>query len=106
MTLNYVQNDTAPGITFNVTRSGKAVDLTGATVKFKIQDPDDLTETNAAHNTCTIVLPATNGQCTYAILAGDIPNAKVYQCDLSITWANSTVETSYQQVFLNVRAAA
>jgi BppU N-terminal domain len=104
--LNMVQNDTAPAITFNVTRTASGVvNLTGATVNFNIGDPDSGVLTNTGHTTCTVATPTT-GQAIYTFEAGDIPNAKAYKCDLAITYANSEVETVYNQVILNVRAEA
>lgn len=104
-TLKYVQNDTAPSIDFTVTRAGSAVDLTGATVKFKIKRDDTDARTNDSNNTCT-VNSATGGTCTYAFTSGDLPAATTYSCDLEITHASGKVETNPQVVKIVAREEA
>lgn len=104
-TLKYVQGDTAPSIDFTVTRAGSAVDLTGATVKFKISRDDTSTRTNDAANTCTVV-SATGGTCTYDFSSGDLPVAGTYSCDLEITHSSGAVETNPQNVKIVAREEA
>ena len=103
MALKYVQNDTSPSIDFTVTRAGSAVDLTGATVKFKIKRDDTASRTNDSNNTCTLT-SATGGLCNYAFTSGDLPAATTYSCDLEITHASGKVETRPQVVQIKARA--
>jgi hypothetical protein len=105
-TLKYVQGDTAPDITFTVTRSGAPVDLTGATVQFKILNQNTNSRTNDAHNTCTISSPATAGICTYSLQLGDLPDATTYSCDLVITYSGGKEETSPSAIIIIARAEA
>lgn len=89
--------DTAPGITFTITRSdGTIVNLTGCTVSFVIQNPISLTPTNSmgggVHNQCTITDPG-NGICTYAWNSGDLPVAGIYRANLIIQYPDSSEET-------------
>lgn len=105
-TFKYVQNDTAPDMVINITRQGVgAVDLTGASVDFRILDPDSNSITNTGHTPCTIV-SATGGQVKYVFQTGDLPAAKTYQADVVITWASGKEETAYAAVPINVRAEA
>ena len=102
-TVKMVQNDTAPDINFTIKRSGSAVDLTGATVAFKIKDTSTSSRTNDGHDSCTIT-NQTGGACKYVFTTGDIPNATTYNCDLEITYSNGKVETS--PGFVNIVARA
>lgn len=95
------KNDTAPNIPITCTRNGAAIDLTGATVKFKIADAESGSRTNDAHNSCTGPFN-TAGTCTYDLATGDIPAAGTYTGDVEITYANAEVETQSQSVILNV----
>lgn len=90
------QNDTAPNITFNVTRGGVVVDLTGCTVRLRIQDPitGDLTNSDP-HDECVITNP-TGGVCTYAWNDGDLPDPGTYQANLQITYSTLTPESTPQ----------
>lgn len=90
------QNDTSPNITFNVTRGGTVVDLTGCTVRFRIQDPVTGVLTNSdPHNICTIT-NATQGVCTYAWNNTDLPDPGTYQANLQITYPTLTPENTPQ----------
>lgn len=94
------KNDTAPNLPISCSRNGSAIDLTGATVKFKIANEDG-SRTNDAHNECTVT-SATGGTCTYDLETGDIPTAGTYTGDVEITYSNGEVETMTQSVILNV----
>lgn len=83
-TIKIYKSDTAPNMTFTITRiDGSIVDLTGATVKFKIQDPVTGVRTNDAANTCTLI-NAANGTCKYAWNNTDLPDPGTYAANLVI----------------------
>lgn len=103
--LKYVQNDTAPSINFIIKRDGAVVDLTGATVKFKIKNNTNGSRTNDANNTCTLITP-TAGTCRYDFSAGDLSAATTYNCDLEITYSGGSVETQYNVIVITARAEA
>ena len=104
--VNMVQSNTAPSLPFTIKRSGAVVDLTGATVKFLIHNNTTNLRTNDTANTCVLGTPATGGTCTYNFLATDLPDATSYNCDLQITYPSAKVETSFDIVVINARAAA
>lgn len=92
--------DTAPSLPIVCTRAGKAIDLTGATVRLIISNSAG-TRTNSSHDTCTIT-SATSGTCTYNLQSGDISTADTYTADTEITYSNGNVETVPQSEFLVV----
>lgn len=102
MAYAYVQNDTKPDMVFTVTRSNAVVSLVGATVKFKIKHSTGVV-TNAAHQTC-VLTDAVNGVCKYIFVTGDLPYSGTYTCDLEITYADASIESSPKAIVLNVRA--
>lgn len=104
--VNMVQNNTAPSLPFTIKRSGVAVDLTGATVKFLIHDNVTGLRTNDSANSCVLGTPNTSGTCTYNFNVTDLPDAGSYSCDLQITYPSGKVETSFDIVVINARAAA
>lgn len=104
--VNMVQNNTAPSLPFTIKRAGALVDLTGSTVRFMIHDNSTNARTNDAANTCVLGTPATGGICTYNFGATDLPDATSYNCDLQITYPSGKIETSFDIVVINARAAA
>lgn len=102
--INFVAGDSAPNFPIICTRAGAALDLTGATVKFKIANQDTGVRTNDAANTCTVV-SATAGTCTYNVLATDFPTAGTYVGETQITYSNAEIETQPTQQVIIVRAA-
>lgn len=106
-TIQMVQGDTSPSYTYPLLQSdGKTpVDLTGATVRFRIKDPDTLLEVNSnANNTMVITGAATLGIVVYNWNATDLPAAKNYQADVEITFPSTKVGTLFEQVIIQVRA--
>ena len=62
------------------------MNLTGCTVRFKIQDPITGLITNSDPNDeCTIISP-TAGTCSYEWNDTDLPDAGTYQANLQITY--------------------
>lgn len=95
------RGDTAPDLTFNITREdGSVVNLTGATVAFIIQDPLTHLSTNDPNpslgitNQCSIT-NAESGTCVYSWNAGgtDTPDIGYYPANIKIEYADHTVET-------------
>lgn len=103
-TIKMTEGDTAPAVTFTVKRSNSAVNLTGKTVRFKIENSSG-TRTNSGTDTCVLTTP-TSGICTYNWGASDIPTEGTYTADLEITHADSTVETEPAYYEIQVRAGA
>lgn len=101
-----VAQDTFPDLPITITDStNAAVNLTGCTVKFVIQNSATKTETNSAANTCTITSP-TAGLASYSFAATDLPSAGVYLCDVRVTFPSTKVQTAYSQVQIIVRDRA
>lgn len=103
--VKWVSGDTSPNINFALVQNDGTTPyvLTGATVRFRIADPDTLVETNSnSTNSCTIV-SATGGTCYYAPNSTDTPDPKNYTCDIEITLASTKVTTPFEQVILAVR---
>lgn len=96
--------DTAPNLPITCTYDdGSVVDLSGATVRFKISNSDTGTRTNDAHNSCSVT-SATGGLCTYDLAAGDIPSAGTYYGDTEVTFGTGEVQTQKQSQILVVLA--
>lgn len=102
--LFYKRNDTAPSITNNFTRSGSVVDITGATVKFKIMDSTG-TPVNSANNAC-VVVSATSGQVRYDPSATDFANAGTLSGEFEITYNTGKIETWPNKEYVNIVVTA
>lgn len=103
VTLKMVAGDTGPDRNFTIKREdGTVVDVTGATVLFKIKE-NEAGITNADHQECSIV-DGPAGKVSYEFEEGDIPNEGVYYCDLEITFADGEIETAPDYVIINARA--
>lgn len=91
--------DSAPALNFTLTREdGSIVNLTGAQVRFTIQDPSTGLITNnpsgSITNSCTIT-NALAGQCTYTwnLNGTDCPNAGIYKAEIKIRYSAGVEET-------------
>lgn len=98
-----VEGDTAPDRTFNITRSGTAVDLSSATVKLVITDTSTGLVTNAGHQDCDITAPATGGVVTYIFATGDIASPNVHFGDIIATYGSGQIETDFDRIMFHVR---
>ena len=96
-TIKIFQNDTSPNITFTITRTdGSVVNLTGCTVRLRIQDPITGSLTNSdPYDICTITNP-TEGICVYAWNDTDLPDPGTYNANLQITYTSLTPESTPQ----------
>lgn len=98
-----VEENTAPAYQITCQRDGTAIDLTGATVDLIIENKSTGSITNAGHQGCTILTPA-SGIISYAAEATDFPSAGTYVADVKITYNGGGVERLYNQVRWKVRA--
>lgn len=94
MAVSYKQNDTTPPYVavLKTTTDGvdTAVDLTlASSAKFLMRVAGGAVKVNA---TATIS-DAANGEVTYTWGATDLNTAGVYDAEIQVTWADSTVET-------------
>lgn len=106
VTFYMTQNDTGPPRDFIISRSGTAVDLAGYNaIDFVIVNPETKAITNTGHQACTKEDSA-KGRARYNFLAGDLPVAGNYLCDLRLTDTAGKVETLYEYVEIIVRAQA
>lgn len=101
MTIKIVQNDNRPPLQFTITQGGKAVDLTGATVKFYMKETTAGTvKINGV--ACALTVPA-KGQCQYNWAAGDTDTVGTYAGEVEVTFPDSTIQTGYKQVTILIR---
>lgn len=64
------------------------IDLTGASINVLVKD---LTETTTIiDSTATIISPATNGQCSYQPVTGEMDISGSYKVQLTVTFADTT----------------
>lgn len=95
LTIETVAGDSAPDITFPITREDEGVvDLTGCTVRLKIKNPRTGLRTNDANNLCTVI-DAVNGVVVYSwnVAGTDCPDPGVYKGFLVITYPTTKKET-------------
>lgn len=100
--ITFRAGDTAPNLPIVCTRSGSAIDLTGATVRLIISNSSG-TRMNTGHNTATIT-NATGGLASYDVVTGDFPTADTYTADTEITYANGEAETQNPSQIIVVTA--
>ena len=93
MTLVFVQGDTAPDITSQLTHesTGLPLDLTDASVRFQMRRPDDRRYTVNA--TATIVDVA-EGRVAYAWGANDLTTIGDYIIQWEVTYQSGRVQTT------------
>jgi hypothetical protein len=68
--------------------NGNAVDLTGASLTFSVQDSQDASGTLLFSGAMTID-SATAGTCHYAVASGDFPNPGTYLAQITATWSGT-----------------
>lgn len=96
-----VVTNTAPTLTINLVRSNAPIDLTGASVDLYINLNG--TVINSGHTSCSVTSPATSGVVTYALNTTDTATAGVANCEVKITYGDSTTEIVYQKFQLSIR---
>ena len=99
-TLKIVEGNTAPPFSITCERNGTTIDLTGCTVALNITN--GVVQTNLGHTGCVNANPTT-GVVVYQPQTGDFPTAGTYLCDVVITYADSTIETIYDQLKIVTR---
>jgi hypothetical protein len=86
-----VQGDYGWDIVFAVRYNNDAiVDLTGATVKFKMKAVD--ASVLKVNGTCTLTTPA-SGLCKYTLVAADLDTVGNYEAELEVTLTGPKVHT-------------
>lgn len=94
--LLFVEDNTAPAIVLTLQRKPAltAINVTGCTVNLYINLAGTLK--NSGHTMCALTTPA-SGIVTYTILAADFATPGTYDCEVKITYGDSTVETIYEK---------
>ncbi len=95
--------DTSP--VFSVTlkdADGVAVDLTGATVVFNMNDEDG--DQVVDRGSCDLIVAA-SGTVKYAWQAGDTDTAGYFTAEFEVTYSDTTVETFPNSGYLSVHIA-
>ena len=116
-TLNLVTGDTLPELTFTLKDSSAAasgqtldsndsttwaiIDLTGATVKFRIREVGSTTVLSTL--TCTIT-SASGGKAATNFPTGTLANSGTFEGEIEITFSNGGIHTVYDLVKLKVRS--
>jgi hypothetical protein len=102
MSLTFVQGDTAPDITSQLTREsdGLPVDLTNASVRFQMRRPDDRRFTV---NAVATVSDAAQGRVGYAWSANDLAVPGDYAIQWEITFQSGKVQTTAATETITIR---
>ena len=100
MTTVYVkQNDTKPDIQATINDdSGTAVDVSGASIKFFM---NDLTGTNKVDGTGAIVT-AESGIVKYVWQTGDLDTVGIYNAEFQITFSDSSILTAPSSGYITI----
>lgn len=96
-----VVTNTAPVLQLSLVRSGLPIDLTGCSVALTINLGG--TVINTGHKTCTISSPSSAGVVTYPLNTTDTATAGTCNCEVKITYADTTTEILYQTFQLVIR---
>ena len=93
--------DTSPALSVTLKDAdGNAVDLTGATVVFNMNNEDD--EQVIDRGACTILVAA-SGTVKYSWSAADTATAGYYTAEFEVTYSDTTVETFPNRGYLEVQ---
>lgn len=89
-----VQNDYGYNIPFTLEDgNGNAVNLTGATLSFKVQSAQDPNQTLLTQTGVMTIDSPTAGTCHYTPAVGDFPNPGTFIAAITATWSSSEVLT-------------
>lgn len=93
MSLTFVQGDTAPAITAQITHDtdSSPLDLTGATVRFQMRKADDRRFTV---NELAVKVSDPEGRVSYAWGPNDLAVSGDYQVQWEVTFADTRVQTT------------
>lgn len=93
------QNDTAPAIAATLKDStGTAVDLSGASVQFHMNEPDGTSIVDAA----ATVVDAPNGRVQYSWSPADTANAGHFLAEWEVTYSTGKVESFPSDRYLTI----
>lgn len=95
-----VKADTAPRVNFTLKMDGAAINLSGATVRFKFRK---LGSTSNIFNRTCIIADAPNGKCYYDWQSGDLANTGTHVGEVEVTFADGKVQTCRDVLRFNVR---
>ena len=106
--LRMVRNDTKPDLVFTILyaagpNKGSAFDLNGCTINFHLRKRGTTTIKNTGHTLCTIT-DAENGLGKYTWDSSDMDAAGRYTGELEIEFADTTVQTIFDEAEFIVRA--
>jgi len=94
------QDDTAPALQYTIKDEDEvAIDVSGSTVKFYMQDEHGVTKIDAG--TVTLV-DAANGVVSYAWAAPDTDTAGIYYAEFVVTFSDGTIRTSPDPGWISV----
>jgi hypothetical protein len=94
-----VKNNTKPDLTIALKRGGVKVDLTGATINFKLKKPSGAVLIKAM----VLVGAATNGKVALSWGAGDLDEAGECQAEIQVTYGDGAVQNSKYAIPVYVR---
>jgi hypothetical protein len=96
---NIKRNDTGPSIAGILERpSGTAVNISGATVRFKMRDASKASVVNAV----ATVFDGSAGSVRYDWDAADTEDAGLFEAEWEVTYSDSTIETFPNDGFIPV----
>lgn len=93
------RNDTAPPIEATLTADDAAVDLTGATVRFHMQDTSGTVKVDAAAD----LVVAASGTVKYDWTADDTDSGGWFKAEWEVTFSDGTIRTFPNPGYTNVR---
>lgn len=90
-TIDVTCTDNKTALNFTLRDSaGTVINITGFTIRLAIRKEGAISNTNNAHNTCTIT-SAANGQFVYVLNAVDFPSAGTYKGQVHITFSDTLI---------------
>lgn len=98
--INLVQGDHGFDINFDLKDAdGNALDITGATVTFKVGNPGATSSGLVFSGSCTID-DAAGGECHYTPTSSDLSSAGVYRGEIEVDYGNKIVTDRTFQVIV------
>jgi hypothetical protein len=92
--IQIVQNDYGYKMPFTLTDgNGNPVDLTGATLSFKVQSAQDPSQALLTQSGAMAIDVAASGTCHFTPATGDFPSPGTFVVAITATWSASEVLT-------------